>query len=397
MKPDRSQSTSLLVQLCGGYFASYVVTGVLVKYFTGGIRTPKMSEMAYLFNNTLGGTLTALLVVVLLGWLKLESNRRVRVGPFQIPSEVAYIIPSGICTAIVIPTTTLMYSLPISVMVAMVIMRGSIIVISRLVDEVQIRQGLLHKRVYHAENIAVLFALLAVATNVLLLPLVDWCEGRQIHVAHWIGLKPGAGKGSFEFLHSAPAMTILALYITAYAFRIYIMNYYKNTRAKGVELDNKGFFAVEQIVASTTMVALAVFFFASPRLFGWSATQVVQFHDGMARPELSAIVAGVPYGIVAFFSVFIFMFKGRTATFAGLVNRLTSLLAGTTATLLLWVFWKTKFPSAQDWLSVLFILVAVWFLTRAEKQRVRELGIASTATEPVTGPLPAMGVPVRPR
>ena len=32
-------------------------------------------------------------------------------------------------------------------------------------------------------------------------------------------------------------MTILGSYITAYSFRIYIMNYYKNTRAPGVPKD----------------------------------------------------------------------------------------------------------------------------------------------------------------
>jgi len=85
------------------------------------------------------------------------------------------------------------------------------------------------------------------------------------------------------------------------------------------------------------------------------------------------VLSGLPYGSVAFFSVFIFMFKGRTATFAGLVNRLTSLLAGTTATLLLFFLFKMKFPSLQDWVSVAFILVAVYFLGRAEDKRVREL------------------------
>ena len=85
------------------------------------------------------------------------------------------------------------------------------------------------------------------------------------------------------------------------------------------------------------------------------------------------MLSGIPYGIIAFFSVFIFMFKGRTATFAGLVNRLTSLLAGTTATLVMFFLFKAKFPSVQDWVSVGFILVAVWFLTRAEKLRIAEL------------------------
>jgi hypothetical protein len=37
------------------------------------------------------------------------------------------------------------------------------------------------------------------------------------------------------------------------------------------------------------------------------------------------------------------------------------------------VVFHTAAPSGQDWASVGFILVAVWFLTRAEKRRAREL------------------------
>src|ERR1041385_9384064 len=148
-----------------------------------------MSEMAYLFNNPLGGSAFPLLVVLLLGWVKLlQSNRTISWAGLRMPAEVAYIVPSGICTAVVIPTTTLMYSLPISVMVAMVIMRGAVIVISRTVDEVQIRQGILHKRVYHEENAAVVFALLAVATNVLLVPGAAWAEARGMSVPAWLGV-----------------------------------------------------------------------------------------------------------------------------------------------------------------------------------------------------------------
>ena len=193
-------STGRLLQLCLGYFGLYVLNGMFAKVFTGGYPY-RMPEMAYLFNNTLGGSVIALAVVFALRWVNLKSNRLVKWGPFTVPSEVAYIIPSGICTAVVIPTTTLMYTLPISVMVAMVIMRGSIIVISRLIDAVQIQQGILKKHVYGEENWAVVFALLAVATSVVLLPVVSYLEGRGIDAAHWIGLKPGALQGSFDFLH----------------------------------------------------------------------------------------------------------------------------------------------------------------------------------------------------
>ncbi len=154
-------STGRLIQLCIGYFVFYVITGVSVKYFLG----IGMPDMQYLVYSTIGGNLIALLIVLSLKWYRLQSNKIINFLGINIPEEYLYIIPSGICTAIVIPTTTLMYSLPISVMVAMVIMRGSVIIISRLIDAIQIRQGILKKRVYMEENIAVVFALLAVAIN----------------------------------------------------------------------------------------------------------------------------------------------------------------------------------------------------------------------------------------
>jgi hypothetical protein len=348
----RSQegSTTRLVQLCVGYFVFYVATGLFVKFFTGG-HSPAMNDLAFLAYNTLGANLTCLIPVLVLGWWRLPTIRPLRVGPWHLPSELLYIVPSGICTAIVIPATTLMYTLPISVMVAMVIMRASVIIIGRVVDEVQIRQGILDKRVTWEENAAVLFALVAASMELL-----------------------GSNGGSFDFLHNRAAVVILGSYLLAYLIRIYIMNYYKNTRPKGPVQDNRPFFAVEQISASVTMVLAAGLVILSPRLFpSWqSVRQVADFAAAVHAPVAGwywAALAGTAFGIVAFFSVFIFMFKGRTATFTGLVNRLTSLVAGTTATLLGWLFLGSAFPSLQNWISLGFVLVAVAFLTRAERRR----------------------------
>ena len=351
-------TTGRLIQLCVGYFVFYVITGVSVKYFTGSpsLGYPGMKEIEYLVYSTIGGTFIALSVAVALRWYRLKSNSLVVWGKFRFPSEVFYIIPSGICTAVVIPTTTLMYMLPISVMVAMVIMRASVIIISRVVDAVQIKQGILTKRVYAEENIAMVFALLAAAVNIF-----------------WVGA------GDFDFVHSTAAVAILGSYIVAYSIRIYIMNYYKNTRAKGVKLDNNGFFAIEQITASAVMLAAGFTLYKSPQWFDTVNTQIILFRDSIAAPQPLwpwAIVAGFAYGLVAFFSVFIFMFKGRMATFAGLVNRLTSLVAGTTATLVSFLLFQGKFPKVQDWVSLVLILIAVGFLTRAEKKRTRELVMA---------------------
>lgn len=348
-------STARLIQLCIGYFVFYIITGVSVKYFTGrpDLGFPGMRQIEYLVYSTLGGSLIALSVSLILRWYRLKSNRLIEWGKFRFPSEVLYIIPSGICTAVIIPTTTMMYLLPISVMVAMVIMRASVIIISRVVDAVQIKQGILTKRVYFEENIAVVFALCAAAINIF-----------------WVG------PNDFDFAQSPAALAILGSYIVAYSLRIYIMNYYKNTRAKGVQLDNNGFFAIEQITASATMLIATYVLFNSPVWFQSVSAELVEFRNSIANPHpqwVWGVVAGFAFGIVAFFSVFIFMFKGRTATFAGLVNRLTSLVAGTTATLVSYFAFQGRFPSDQDWLSLLFILIAVAFLTRAEKKRTREL------------------------
>jgi hypothetical protein len=345
-------STGRLLQLCAAYFLLYVLTGAAVKYFQGKpeLGLPGMSGPEFLVYSLVGGVAFNVVLIFALGWYRMQSNRRVRVLGVEVPSELAYIIPSGVCTAVVVPTTTLMYTLPISVMVAMTIMRGSVIVISRLVDAIQIRQGILKKRVVPEENVAVLFAILAVITNV----------GFQ-------------AEGGFDFVKSSAAVAILGSYITAYAIRIYLMNYFKNTRQEGVKQDNSGFFALEQISASVVMVLACVLVFFAPVLFGTEALVVEQFRGAILAPKSTwlwaILVGGVPFGGVAVFSVFIFMFKGRTATFAGLVNRLTSLVAGTTATLLFALFVTGRFPGLRDWIALGFILIAVAFLRQAEKKR----------------------------
>jgi hypothetical protein len=357
-------STGRLIQLCFGYFTFYVITGITVKYFTGGLSAgfPGMREIEFLVYSTIGGNAICLFVALALRWYKLKSNGMITWGGITFPQELLYIIPSGVCTAVIIPTTTLMYTLPISVMVAMVIMRASVIVISRIVDAVQIKQNILKKKVYREENIAVVFALVAASVNIF-----------------WVGA------GDFDFVHSSAAMIILGSYIVAYSIRIYIMNYYKNTRAKGVKLDNNGFFAIEQIAASAVMLVVGILLFYSPSLFGSANEQITFFQGALAAPKPAwgwAIMAGTAYGMVAFFSVFIFMFKGRTATFAGLVNRLTSLVAGTVGTLLFALAFGGKYPKTQDWVSLVFIFIAVGFLSLAERKRANEL-VASREVEPI--------------
>ena len=348
-------TTERLLQYAFSYFFLYVITGYLAKYFA---KTLGMGGNTYTVYNTIGGMLICNVVVLAWGWYKFKSTDRVNFLGMNMPREFFYIIPSGICTAVIIPTTTLMYVLPISIMVAMIIMRASVIIISRIIDTIQIKQGVLKKTVYWEENVAVVFALVAVSIKM-------------------IYVKPG----DFDFIHNAAAMTILGAYLTAYSIRIYIFNYYKNTRKKDAVYDTKGFFAVEQIASSLALlIAGAIFFYsidlatADPKTFGF------QFKDSLVNtPALwkEGIMSGLPFGAAAFFSVFLFMFKGRTATFAGLVNRVTSLVAGTVATLVVWwLIAGQKEPAREDWFGLAAIFVAIYFMSRAEQKRSCELAKA---------------------
>ena len=390
-------STGQLIQFCAAYFVAYVIFGITSKWFPV---IKGLNQIEYLVWSTIGGSLLCISWVLIRGWWKIDSIDK---------RALIYIIFSGLCTAVVIPTTTMMYLLPISVMVAMVIMRASLIIIGRAVDEIQSRQGILKKKVYQEENTAVLFALTA--------------AGMQIFF-----VKPG----DFDFIHNSAAITILSCYLTAYALRIYIMNYYKNTRPVGTPLNNKWFFAIEQFSASIGIILLSVFIINLPSIMNWTrplvdetaivqslnstqsaetinptvvaelakkarkepVEQVYVFRDAFRIPEakylqkpnltslrFGAIGAGMVFGIAAFFSVFIFMFKGRTATFANLSNRLTSLVAGTASTVIFAIFFKGKFPKITDWLSLLYIFIAVIYLAVAERKRIAEMKAARELIE----------------
>ncbi len=349
-------TTERLLQYSFAYFGLYVVVGYLAKYFD---KVLGMGGTSYAVYNTIGGMLLCNVAVLAWGWYKFKSSDRINFLGMNMPREFLYIIPSGICTAVIIPTTTLMYTLPISVMVAMMIMRASVIIISRLVDSIQIRQGILHKVVYWEENMAVVFALLALSLKF-----------------YYVRA------GDFDFINNAAAMTILTFYLIAYSIRIYIFNYYKNTRKPDAIYDTKGFFAVEQISSTTAIliVGLVYFYAVNPDPALDAKTFAFQFKNSFLNvPDrwLEAIISGLPFGCAAFFSVFLFMFKGRTATFAGLVNRLTSLVAGTAATLFVWwLIAGQKPPKPEDWLGLAAIFIAIYFMGKAEKKRACELASA---------------------
>ena len=339
-----------LVLLCVGYFAFYIVTGTQVKWFPLHYYGPDVGGEAkthFLVDSTIGSSVVVLILVFALRWVRIRSNQVVRLGPLHVPRELLYIIPSGLCLAVVGPATVLLLSLPISVMVAMVIMRGSVILLCRIIDAIQIRQGLLRKKVLWEENVAVLIAVLAVATNLF-----------------------GASGDDFAFFTDGRAMTLLGAYLGAYGIRLYLMNYYKNTRKPGAEHDSKAWFAWEQISNTVGFVIIAVVLYVGIRHLGWTDDRLAAMESAVSRPDWGAIWrTGVPQAASVMFGTLIWLYEGHSATFVGLLNRLTSLLAGVGATLLFAVMFGGGYPSVRDWISVGLIVIAFVFLTRAERRR----------------------------
>lgn len=329
-----------IILLCGGYFVSYVGTGLCVKYFTA-IADPRLSQLTYLIQNTIGSSAVVIAVVASLGWFG-------RAWPVLRSKESWPVGVAGLCTAIIIPATTLLYLLPVSVMAAMVLMRAAVIIVSRCVDWVQKRQGISRRQVSFEENAAVVCALIGLIWN---LPTIE-----QRHL---------------EVFRNDVALVILAAYVCAYGVRIYIMNYYKNSAAK-LKLDNAIYFAVEQTWASAAMALVlgGVVVFAQ----GSHATEgpVWETSQAVAHWDWRALASGVSYAGVAFFSVALFLLRGKTATFAGVLNRVTSLLAGTGATLLTAFYFGTPWPSASEWGALVWVLAATALLARSELRRARE-------------------------
>ncbi len=330
--PFQAGSSATLALFAFLYFALYALFGLMLKVFQSPAAAgyPGMTDIEFLVYSTAGSTLVCLSVIFGGRWWKAKWSR----------AELLYIGAAGTFTAFVIPTTKLMYSLPISVMVAMILMRGGIIVLSRLVDAVLIRQGVSRKWVRWEENLAVALAVTAMSLNVFY-----------------------AQEGDFAFLTSVPALSILGIYLVSYGLRLYWMNYFKFTRSAAHSADKKNYFAVEQLAASFWIFGFVGLSLALPIPGGEGVAKAITSPHPSWFP---ALLAGIPFGIGAFFSAFLFLFEGRTATFSGLANRLASLLAGTTSTLLFWLFYGGKFPKGQDWIALALILLAVILLTREE-------------------------------
>jgi hypothetical protein len=343
-------------QLSLGYFLSYIATGLAIKFFTGKAESGffGLNSIEYLVYSTAFSSVFCVFVVLVLGW-----HRRARLTRL----ELITLGLSGFCTAYIIPTSTLIMSLPISIMVAMVLMRGSVIVASRLVDLTLNLQGIQHKKIPWQEEAAVVFSILAIGTKLL------FAKDKT---------------SQFPLI----GVVLLFFYFFAYLLRLYIMNRSKLLGlGGGKKLDEKLYFGVEQLFASFTLLSVSILVYLL--LFTQGKPEGLigqQFLSSLSEPSplwYWAALSGLPYSFIAFLSVFLFLYPGKTATFTGVLNRLVSLVGGTASSLILFLFFAGGFPPLEDWLALGCISAAIAFLawgnsSEARSRRKERLALSNT-------------------
>lgn len=322
--------------LATGYF----VLGLL---FTLGMKfliaagVPGMEAMVI---TTMGGVLLILPCIVKWPRRFTPEMGYVRILGMSVPKEFLWIVPSGVCAACIIPTTSLLYTFGFTVMVAQVIMRGGLMVGGRVVDQVLIWQGKSKKKIRWQEEVAWIVAVAAVATNFFF-----------------------ASSEDFACLTATPVLITMAVYLLPYTGRVYVMGLYNAT---GVKRDAKAFTALEEVFAVITMVVVVAIVFVVYD-HGFRPKQIVQVVNAFStNAPFVILVIGAFYGASFFPSMFLFLRKGASMTANTTINRVVSLLAGSTATFL---YERVK---PHEVCAVLILLVALGFQAWGEYLREKE-------------------------
>jgi protein-tyrosine-phosphatase len=233
---------------------------------------------------------------------------------------------SGVATAVIIATTTLNYTfVGISILLALLLMRGGVLILA---------------------------------------PIVDTLLGRRVNAGSWVALGL-----SFLALGIACAevggyqMTLLAAlniaaYLLGYSFRIPIMTYLAKSEDPAL---NHRYFHEETLVAALVLTGVPAVF----ALIGHGETMLelrAGFTSFMTGPLVfPALLIGALYGCLYFFGTRIYLDR-RENTFSIPLNRCASLLSGLVASFGLTVLLGLRPPSGYQLAGAGIILTALAIL-----------------------------------
>jgi hypothetical protein len=306
-----------------GYFAAYVPYSALTKAVSSGaVGGSPVSGVELLPVSAMASLVGMFVFITAMRWWKYASS--IQLGSLRVPAPTRYTLLSGLCTSVVIATTTLAYTFDgISIVFMMLLMRGGVLILAPLVDR------LAHRKVRWFSMVG-----LALSINALL---VAFLEEKQ------------AGFGLTWI-----ALADLLAYLGAYFVRLRFM-----TRlAKSDDMAQRTrYFVEEQMVATPVLVAML----AIGSLF--NASLHAGFTTFFDRPVvLHGVLIGLFSQGTGIFGGLVLLDKSENS-YSVPVNRCASVLAGVVASYATMVLLGGHGPSIHELMGAFLIVQAILFLT----------------------------------
>ena len=334
-----------------GYLACYVPYSALTKAMTGGHLGlgVRPSGMSILPVTALASMVSMFVTIGLLGGFSKVSRREVFGHAIPFPSMGPLV--SGTMTALIIPTTTLAYTFDgVSVPLAMVWMRASVLAVAPLVDV------LTGHRIRWMSGLAVLFSVLAATTSLIGQPL----ENTSMPIG---------------------ALIDLSVYVLAYVVRLTLMSKFaKRAGAEGA----RQFFYEEQMVATPFLVVMLLVATLTPGTIGESLRMGWSY---LTMPALLGllVLTGVLSQGSGFFGGLV-LIDARESSFTVPINRAASLIAGALSGILLFVIGLDRAPHSGELIATAILVLVISMLGYGES---RANNAAKVAAEKAAADTPA--------
>ena len=321
-------------KLASGYFAFYIPYSALTKTLSKGLLpgTDRPIPGFELLPATAIGTTIMLLAYIRLmdGW---QYVQRKQILGFSFPIPRTQTFFSGLATATIIATTTLNYTFTgISILFALLLMRGGVLIMAPIVDTI------FHRRVRWNSWVALILSFLA------------------IRIAF-------ADVDNYQM--TLLAALNLSAYLMGYVFRLQFITRLAKSEEKA---DNRRFFLEETMVAAIALTLIPAILALIGR--GEIPQQLRSgFTTFLVTPSvLPALGIGLLYACLYYFGSHIYLDE-RENTFAIPLNRCSSLMSGLVASLGLTLLLGQKYPSYPQLLAAGIIIIALVFLSIPALQR----------------------------
>ncbi len=311
-----------------GYFAFYAPYAAFIKITTNGLWpgvNGPVSGFRLLPAVVISTAVVLPVIVSLKGWWKHASHRQVFGRSLPVPRPL--ILLSGLGTAIIIGTTTLIFTFPgLSIIFALVLMRGGVLIMAPIVDHV------FKRRVRWFS-----WAAFSVAVPAILIALSDVNNYRL----------------------SIVTGVIITAYLSGYLLRIPCATKLAKSADKATTYR---YFVEEQLVAMLFLVAIPAVFALIGK--GEIMMELRQGFTGFftSSMTLPALLIGAFYACLYCFGTLIYL-DCRENTYCIPLNRGSSLLAGFCSSYVLTWSFGLKQPSVAQLGSMSLLVVALLLLS----------------------------------